>query len=115
MPADSPIPIHEYRSGSPLLPTDRGAAPALTTAPPSTIQTRVIDTVAELLLSIPRYVVIHPDVSLEDDLGLDAIDAVDLECLLEERFGRTFSDGIVTEARTIADLIHNVAREVHHA
>lgn len=55
---------------------------------------------------------IKPDAKLEDDLGADSLDQVELLMAVEEEFGMDISDEDVWAMKTVKDVIDYVEKRV---
>jgi acyl carrier protein len=54
---------------------------------------------------------ITPDMRLDDDLGLDSLDIVELSMELEDFFDIQIPDPLPVECRTVADLVALIKRK----
>lgn len=53
---------------------------------------------------------IKPEALLEDDLGIDSLDAVELALALEELFGVKIPDEELSEMKTVKDIVDYMDR-----
>ncbi len=51
-----------------------------------------------------------PEASLQDDLGIDSLDAVEINMALEDKFGISISDEELMALKTVGDIV-NVVKE----
>jgi len=71
------------------------------------------DVAAKVVLIISGHLGIDPDVvvpeaSLDDDLGADSLDTVELVIAFEETFGIDIPDADVAQTKTVQDMIEYV-------
>jgi len=66
------------------------------------IEERIKDIIAERLELKGDQIV--PEASLQEDLGADSLDAVELIMALEEEFGIDISDADAEELKTVGDV-----------
>lgn len=55
---------------------------------------------------------VTPDASIDDDLGADSLDRLELALRLEEEFGIDIADADMARLLTVADLAHYVRARV---
>jgi acyl carrier protein len=55
---------------------------------------------------------IKPDAKLNEDLGCDSLDAIELAQALEDEFGVLIPDGELSDAATVADMVALVQRQL---
>lgn len=70
--------------------------------PEKTIEERITDIIAERLELKPDQII--PTASLQEDLGADSLDAVELVMALEEEFGIEITDSDAEELKTVGDV-----------
>ncbi len=52
-----------------------------------------------------------PAASLQDDLGIDSLDAVEINMALEDKFGISISDEELMALKTVEDIVNTVAEK----
>lgn len=67
-----------------------------------TIEERITDIIAERLELKADQII--PTASLQEDLGADSLDAVELVMALEEEFGIEITDSDAEELKTVGDV-----------
>jgi acyl carrier protein len=75
----------------------------------------VTDRVVEVLtqrLGIPAEA-ITPSAELVEELGVDSVDAVEFALALEREFKVSLPDGILTDVKTVQDVIELVRQQTH--
>ncbi len=64
---------------------------------------------------VPPDVVLHPDIDLKQELGLDSIKVMDLLMELEDEFDISIPLNVLTDVHTPAELVQAIAALMEHA
>lgn len=79
----------------------------------ATVADRVVAVLTHRLGISPE--VVAPTAELAEDLGVDSVDAVEFALALEREFNVTLPDEIISEVRTVQDVVDLVCQRTAHS